>query len=413
MSAELGEAWAGAAAALSARAHGTGSPPDSGAGWVSLADPRLLALLGQLLPHCRAVGRSGQFVVVACPEDLCPHLINPTVRHVVADALAEQLGAPVELAVAPDPSLFTNAALAASLGTLVRPVRPPARPWEYRPTEPLNPRYTFDTFVAGPGNRFALAAAVAVAETPGRAYNPLVLYGDDGLGKTHLLHAIGNRALERDPGLRARYLTCTEFTAEFIAAVRDDLVAEFQRRTGHVDLLLIDDISALHGKPQIQQEFFTSCKALLRAGKQVVVTSPLSPFELGELGERMRSAFVDGLTVDIGQPDLGTRQAILRQRAQQVGLDLPDEVVECIAAHSSGDVRRLEGALNQVVARARLEHRKLDLALAQDVLAGLTPDEPVLLALEDLDLADLEGPLPGRRGLAARVRGIGGWLIRR
>jgi chromosomal replication initiator protein len=253
-----------------------------------------------------------------------------------------------------------------------RPVRrAPTRP-QAEPAR-LNPKYTFETFVIGASNRFAHAAAVAVAEAPAKAYNPLFVYGESGLGKTHLLHAIGHYAQNLYPGVRVRYVNSEEFTNDFINSIRDDKASAFQRRYRDVDVLLIDDIQFLQGKVQTQEEFFHTFNTLHNANKQVVITSDLPPKQLAGFEERMRSRFEWGLITDVQPPDLETRIAILRKKAIGERLEVRDDVMEYIASRISTNIRELEGALIRVTAFASLNRQQVDLSLAEIVLKDLIP----------------------------------------
>jgi len=239
----------------------------------------------------------------------------------------------------------------------------------------LNPKYTFDTFVIGASNRFANAAALAVAETPAKAYNPLFIYGESGLGKTHLLHAIGHYARNLFPHVKVRYVNSEEFTNDFINSIRDDKAANFQRRYRDVDVLLIDDIQFLQGKVQTQEEFFHTFNTLHNANKQVVITSDLPPKLLSGFEERMRSRFEWGLMTDVQPPDLETRIAILRKKAAQERLSVPDDVLEFIASRITTNIRELEGALIRVTAFASLNRQPVDISLAEIVLKDLIPHD--------------------------------------
>ncbi len=239
----------------------------------------------------------------------------------------------------------------------------------------LNPKYTFDTFVIGSSNRFAHAAAVAVAEAPAKAYNPLFIYGESGLGKTHLLHAIGHYARNLFPHVKVRYVNSEEFTNDFINSIRDDKAANFQRRYRDVDVLLIDDIQFLQGKVQTQEEFFHTFNTLHNANKQVVITSDVPPKLLSGFEARMRSRFEMGLLTDVQPPDLETRIAILRKKAIQERLSVPDDVLEFIASRISTNIRELEGALIRVTAFANLNRQPVDMSLAEIVLRDLMPDD--------------------------------------
>ena len=239
----------------------------------------------------------------------------------------------------------------------------------------LNPKYTFDTFVIGASNRFAHAAAVAVAEAPAKAYNPLFVYGESGLGKTHLLHAIVHYARTMFPNVRVRYVNSEEFTNDFINSIRDDKASAFQSRYRNVDVLLIDDIQFLQGKLQTQEEFFHTFNTLHNANKQIVITSDLPPKELSGFEDRMRTRFESGLLTDVQPPDLETRIAILRKKAIQDRMSVPDDVLEYIATNFSTNIRELEGALIRVTAFSNLNRQAIDLPLAEIVLKDVLPNE--------------------------------------
>ena len=245
-----------------------------------------------------------------------------------------------------------------------------------RPTEParLNPKYTFETFVIGSSNRFAHAAAVAVAEAPAKAYNPLFVYGGSGLGKTHLLHAIGHYAQSLGNARAVRYVSTEEFTNDFINSLRDDKTQAFQRRYRDVDILLVDDIQFLESRERTQEEFFHTFNTLHNANKQIVISSDRSPKELSTLEERLRTRFTWGLLTDIQPPDLETRIAILRKKAAQERLAAPPEVLEFIASKIQSNIRELEGALIRVTAFASLNRQPVDLGLAEIVLKDLIPE---------------------------------------
>jgi chromosomal replication initiator protein len=237
----------------------------------------------------------------------------------------------------------------------------------------LNPKYTFDTFVSGSSNRFAHAASLAVAESPARAYNPLFIYGESGLGKTHLLHAIGHYARSLYPGVRVRYVNSEEFTNDFINSIRDDKAGAFQRRYRNVDFLLIDDIQFLQGKEQTIEEFFHTFNTLHNSEKQVVITSDQPPKKLSGFAERMRSRFEWGLLTDVQPPDLETRIAILKKKAAQEGMTAPDDTLELIASKITTNIRELEGALIRVTAFASLSGMPVSAELASHVLKDIIP----------------------------------------
>jgi chromosomal replication initiator protein len=238
----------------------------------------------------------------------------------------------------------------------------------------LNPKYMFETFVIGSSNRFAHAAAVAVAESPAKAYNPLFIYGGSGLGKTHLLHAIGHYATSLGNARSVRYVSTEEFTNDFINSLRDDKTQAFQRRYRDVDILLIDDIQFLESRERTQEEFFHTFNTLHNANKQLVITSDRSPKQLSTLEDRLRTRFEWGLLADIQPPDLETRIAILQKKAAQERLSAPPDVLEFIASRIANSIRELEGALIRVTAFASLTRAPVALALAEEVLRDFIPD---------------------------------------
>ena len=249
----------------------------------------------------------------------------------------------------------------------------------------LNPKYTFDSFVIGQSNRFAHAAAVAVAEAPAKAYNPLFIYGESGLGKTHLLHAIGHYAMSLFPGIRVRYVSSEEFTNDFINSIANNRGAQFQQRYRSVDLLLIDDIQFLQGKAETQEAFFHTFNTLHDHNKQVVITSDVPPKHLTGFEDRMRSRFEWGLLTDVQAPDLETRIAILRKKAQSERLQVPDEILEYMASKVSSNIRELEGTLIRVTAFANLNRTPVTMPLVQTVLKDLvTFDENNVIAPVDI-----------------------------
>ncbi|ATZ25672.1 chromosomal replication initiator protein DnaA [Streptomyces lavendulae] len=259
-----------------------------------------------------------------------------------------------------------------------RPAPPPApsggsTSGPLEPTARLNPKYLFDTFVIGASNRFAHAAAVAVAEAPAKAYNPLFIYGESGLGKTHLLHAIGHYARSLYPGTRVRYVSSEEFTNEFINSIRDGKGDAFRKRYREMDILLVDDIQFLASKESTQEEFFHTFNTLHNANKQIVLSSDRPPKQLVTLEDRLRNRFEWGLITDVQPPELETRIAILRKKAVQEQLNAPPEVLEFIASRISRNIRELEGALIRVTAFASLNRQPVDLGLAEDVLKNLIP----------------------------------------
>ncbi len=254
---------------------------------------------------------------------------------------------------------------------------PPTRQLDpdIEPDTQLNPKYVFDSFVIGASNRFAHAAAFAVAETPAKAYNPLFIYGESGLGKTHLLHAVGHYVRHLYPRLRVRYVTTEQFTNEFITAVRDARMADFQRLYRQIDILLVDDIQFLSKAERTQEEFFHTFNALHNAEKQIVLSSDRPPRQIAALEDRLRSRFEWGLMTDVQPPDLETRIAILRKKSMTERLDISDDVLEFIASRVQSNIRELEGALIRVAAFGSLQGKLPDVEMAERVLKDLFPEE--------------------------------------
>ena len=248
----------------------------------------------------------------------------------------------------------------------------------------LNSKYTFENFVMGSTNIFARAAAFAVAESPAKAYNPLFIYGNSGLGKTHLLHAIGHYALSLYPRFKVRYVSSEEFTNDFINAIQNNRSAQFLNEYRNIDILMIDDIQFLAGKDQTQEAFFHTFNALHDANKQVVITSDVAPKNLMGFEERLVSRFQWGLTVDIQAPELETRIAILRKKAELEKIRVPDEILEYMAERVQSNVRELEGTLIRVTAYANLSRKQVDMALVQTVLKDIAPvhEETVIAPIE-------------------------------
>ncbi len=305
---------------------------------------------------------------------------NETTRAMLQQRLKDQLlGAMAEMAEFGGPSSFvviTNQDLQSSIRTeiMVEPEPVPIqRETTYVPLvntneSRLNPKYNFENFVTGGSNRFAHAAAFAVAEAPAEAYNPLFIYGSSGLGKTHLLHAIGHYAIHLKPRTKVRYVSSEEFTNDFINAIQNNKTAEFQAQYRDVDILLVDDIQFLSGKDQTQEAFFHTFNTLHDHNKQVVITSDLRPKQLAGFEERMLSRFEWGLTTDIQAPEFETRVAILRKKAALERISIPDNVIEYMAARISSNIRELEGTLIRVTAFANLNRQAIDMDLVQLIL---------------------------------------------
>lgn len=232
----------------------------------------------------------------------------------------------------------------------------------------INKKQRFETFVVGNSNRFATAAAQAVAKDPGNVYNPLFIYGNSGLGKTHLMHAIGNAILEVNPGAKVKYVTSETFTNEIINAIQNHTVKDFQEKYRTIDCLIIDDIQFLENKERTQEEFFHTFNALKEANKQIVISSDRHPQSMDKLEERLRSRFVNGLTVDIQPPDLETRIAILRKKAELENIEMPNEVIQTVAISIDNNIRMIEGAFNRIVAYADLMHMPIDMKVTAKIL---------------------------------------------
>ncbi|MDQ0201027.1 chromosomal replication initiator protein DnaA [Neobacillus ginsengisoli] len=253
------------------------------------------------------------------------------------------------------------------------------------PQNILNPKYVFDTFVIGSGNRFAHAASLAVAEAPAKAYNPLFIYGGVGLGKTHLMHAIGHYVLDHNPNAKVVYLSSEKFTNEFINSIRDNKAENFRNKYRNVDVLLIDDIQFLAGKESTQEEFFHTFNALHEESKQIIISSDRPPREIPTLEDRLRSRFEWGLITDITPPDLETRIAILRKKAKAEGLDIPNEVMLYIANQIDSNIRELEGALIRVVAYSSLINKDINADLAAEALKDIIPSsKPKVITIHEI-----------------------------
>ena len=388
----------------------------------------------QIQPHQRAwlkltrpLGLVENTALIATPNEFVKEQLETRLRALITQALSQELGRDIQLAVTVDPApqatmpasaadlvaepqlpgLAGTQAPESDLGSRLGPSAPgphahpsgdgtageaapgglrdhadPARPGGpgTMPQAPrlggtrLNSKYTFETFVIGSSNRFAHAAAVAVAEAPAKAYNPLFIYGDSGLGKTHLLHAIGHYAQTLYSGLKVRYVSSEEFTNDFINMIRDGKQDGFRRRYRDVDVLLVDDIQFLENKEGTQEEFFHTFNTLHNASKQIVISSDRAPKRLVTLEDRLRSRFEWGLLTDVQPPELETRIAILRRKAIQDTLNVPPEVLEYIASRISTNIRELEGALIRVTAFASLNRQSVDLQLAEIVLKDLIPE---------------------------------------
>jgi chromosomal replication initiator protein len=332
----------------------------------------------------------GDTLYLEVPNDLTREILNTRVRPSILDAMAgnADFGGATNFAVVVNPEIEQAFAPAQTSYTDPEPVAPVSQigaPLVYSSPTPsgsantfdtrLNPNYTFDTFVTGDSNRFAHAAAFAAAEAPGKAYNPLFIYGDSGLGKTHLLHAIGHYALSLYPRIKVRYVSSEEFTNDFINAIGSNRSSAFQEVYRDIDLLLIDDIQFLQGKDQTQEAFFHTFNTLHNHNKQVVITSDLEPKLLTGFEDRMLSRFEWGLKTDIQAPALETRIAILRKKAERDRVTISDEILEYVAARVSSNIRELEGTLIRITAFAGLQRQKVDMPLVQSILKDALPVE--------------------------------------
>jgi chromosomal replication initiator protein len=415
------------------------STADLGAAWRNVVE--------ELQPNQRAWLRASEPVtlhestaIIAVPDEFTRGQLEGRLRGQLEDALTVAFAREIRLAVTVNPALHAPTGGAeydhepdsdkttrreSDMSTsgfespeLTDPAAAPYAdaPAVARPTAletRLNPKYTFETFVIGSSNRFPHAAAVAVAEAPGKAYNPLLVYGDSGLGKTHLLHAIGHYVRSLYSGAKVRYVSSEEFTNEFINAIRDDRQDRFKRRYRDVDVLLIDDIQFLEGKTQTQEEFFHTFNTLHNANKQIVLTSDRPPKRLERLEDRLRNRFEWGLITDVQPPDLETRIAILRKKAAMDRMTAPPDVLEFIASKIQTNIRELEGALIRVTAFANLNRQEVDMTLAEIVLKDLIPEggEPEITAgliiaqtaaYFGLSIEELTGPSRGRHLVMAR-----------
>jgi chromosomal replication initiator protein len=293
--------------------------------------------------------------------------VATTLRNRFADdigrVLSDLVGRPIDIVVTTEPAASLDFDTPAQ-----RALEPAPRQLTLTTNSGLNPRYIFDTYIVGGSNRFAHAASLAVADKPGEQYNPLYIWGGVGLGKTHLLHAIGHRALENNPDLVLTYVSSETFTNEVIASIRSQRMEEFRERYRGVDLLMIDDIQFIAGKESTQEEFFHTFNALYQSGKQVIISSDRPPKSIAALEDRLRSRFEGGLIADVQLPDYEMRTAILRTKADELGVSLPDDLIEYVAHRDQTNIRELEGALNKILMMAQLYNRKLDVSLAMEAL---------------------------------------------
>ncbi len=321
-------------------------------------------------------------VIISAPNEFTRDWLESRYTTIIADALYELTGAKLAVKfVIPESTDDTTE----EFTQMKKKKTVPMQNNETSPKSMLNDKYTFETFVIGSGNRFAHAASLAVAEAPAKAYNPLFIYGGVGLGKTHLMHAIGHYVLDHNPTAKVVYLSSEKFTNEFINSIRDNKAVNFRNKYRNVDVLLIDDIQFLAGKEQTQEEFFHTFNTLHEENKQIIISSDRPPKEIPTLEDRLRSRFEWGLITDITPPDLETRIAILRKKAKAEGLDIPNEVMLYIANQIDTNIRELEGALIRVVAYSSLINQDIDASLAAEALKDIIPSSrPKVITIQHI-----------------------------
>ncbi|WP_096438038.1 chromosomal replication initiator protein DnaA [Alteribacter populi] len=322
-------------------------------------------------------------MIIIAPNEFARDWLENRYSGLISETLQELTGADLHVRfVIPKDEQEENLEL---IEKMKQPQKPAVQSDDDTPKHMLNPKYTFDTFVIGSGNRFAHAASLAVAEAPAKAYNPLFIYGGVGLGKTHLMHAIGHYVIDHNPNAKVVYLSSEKFTNEFINSIRDNKAVNFRNKYRNVDVLLIDDIQFLAGKEQTQEEFFHTFNALHEERKQIVISSDRPPKEIPTLEDRLRSRFEWGLITDITPPDLETRIAILRKKAKAENLDIPNEVMLYIANQIDTNIRELEGALIRVVAYSSLINQDMNADLAAVALKDIIPNsKPKTIRIQDV-----------------------------
>ena len=334
------------------------------------------AVLDSWLRPCRPLSLEGDHLTIAAPNRFTRDWLVQHHLETLQTAAADCIGGHPRVSIVIDEALASDAGSDGAL--TMDAIRGTPN------VEGLNPRYTFDTFVVGSSNQFAQAACQAVAELPSRAYNPLFIYGGVGLGKTHLLHAVGHQAAKIFRGLSVVYLSSERFTNELINAIRFDKTAEFRARYRTIDLLLIDDIQFISGKERTQEEFFHTFNDLYESRKQIILSSDCSPKDIPEIEERLRSRFEWGLIADIQPPDFETRVAILKKKAAVDRVRLDDDVAYLIAGRVKSNIRELEGSLTRMIAFCALTGREMGVDLAQEVLADLWGEDEKIVTIEQI-----------------------------
>ena len=339
------------------------------------------AILDNWVRPCRLLAIEGDHLKIGAPNKFSRDWLMQHHLDALQQAASDVVGGQPRISIVVDDDPV--AAPAARPSTPApSPAAPPPRAGGT--TEGLNPRYTFDAFVVGSSNQFAQAACQAVAELPSKAYNPLFIYGGVGLGKTHLLHAVGHQSVRLFPGMTVVYLSSERFTNELINAIRYDRTGEFRARYRTIDLLMIDDIQFISGKERTQEEFFHTFNDLYESRKQIIVSSDSSPKDIPEIEERLRSRFEWGLIADIQPPDFETRVAILKKKAALDRVKLPDDVAYLIASRVKSNIRELEGSLTRMIAFCALTGREMTVDLAQEVLSDLWGEEEKIISIDQI-----------------------------
>lgn len=331
------------------------------------------------LKNTKAVELNKSMLIIAAPNEFARDWLENQYTIVISEVLEEVTGSKLDTKFIIPDSLADGERAATNNKTKKEANN------QDTPKSMLNDKYTFDTFVIGAGNRFAHAASLAVAEAPAKAYNPLFIYGGVGLGKTHLMHAIGHYVREHNPNAKVAYITSEKFTNEFINAIMDNKSNSFRNKYRNIDVLLIDDIQFIAGKESTQEEFFHTFNALHEESKQIIISSDRPPKEIPTLEDRLRSRFEWGLITDITPPDLETRIAILNKKAKAEGLEIPNEVMLYIANQINTNIRELEGALIRVVAYSSLINQDIDASLAAEALKDIIPsNKPKVITIEGI-----------------------------